>query len=280
MYRIHFLIDYMPTILITGCSSGIGKTTALLFAKKGWNVIATMRKPELVSDFDKISNIHVTKLDVTEQDQIKGVILEGIHKFGEINVLVNNAGYGLTGPFEGTSEAQIVKLFNTNLFGAMHLCKAILPHFRDKKSGTIINVTSMGGKITLPYYSLYNSTKWALEGFSEALAYEVQQFGIKIKIIEPGQIKTDFYDRSMDESLGSKFEEYANHFQKINHSYNSFLKYGSSPHLVSESIWRAATDKSNQIRYVVGWDARLYILLRKILPERLAIWIMGKAIGV
>src|SRR5215212_3491116 len=185
-------------VLITGASTGIGKETAKLFQVKNWKVAATMRSPEKADDLQRIVDIECIRLDVTESESIRTAVSQTIEQFGRIDVVVNNAGYGLVGPFEAATDEQIRRQFDTNVFGVMNVCREILPIFRDQKRGTIVNVASMGGRITFPLYSLYHATKWAIEGFSEALQYEVKQFGIKIKIIEPGPIKTDFYDRSQD----------------------------------------------------------------------------------
>ena len=211
----------MPkTILITGCSSGIGLSTVQFFAKKGWNVIATMRSPEKETELNLLSNVLVCHLDVVDSDSIKKAIEAGIMKFGKIDVLVNNAGFAVGGPFETATEEQIRKQFETNVFGLMNCTRAILPHFRNNKSGMVINVASMGGRISFPYFSLYHATKWAVDGYSESLQYELQNFGIRVKIIEPGAIKTDFYSRSQISSLDfDKSDEvsvaYSNSYKKI-----------------------------------------------------------------
>ena len=166
------------TILITGASTGIGKATAELFLEQGWNVIATMRTPK---DEQAHERKLVTRLDVLEQGSIDEAIRLGIEKFGRIDALVNNAGYGLVGTFESMSEGQIKRQFDTNVFGLMRVTKAILPHFRANKAGTLINVASMGGRLTFPFYSVYHGTKWAVDGFSESLSYELGEIGARVK---------------------------------------------------------------------------------------------------
>jgi NAD(P)-dependent dehydrogenase (short-subunit alcohol dehydrogenase family) len=187
------------TVLITGASSGIGLETALYFHARGWNVIATMRNPEkrrtLLHEKGLPDLVH---LDVMDGDSIRVAIGHALDKYQKIDVLVNNAGYAIYGPFESTTLEQIQRQFNTNVFGLMEVTRQLLPHFRQQRSGVLINVTSMGGRIGFPLYTIYNSTKWALEGFSEALQYELKPLNIKVKVIEPGVIKTDFYNRSMD----------------------------------------------------------------------------------
>ena len=183
-------------VLITGASSGIGLHTAKLFQSKDWKVAATMRAPENAAELQNIVDVECFRLDVTDVDSIKSAIAETVEKFGRIDAVVNNAGFAVVGPFEAATQEQIDRQMQTNVYGVMNVCREILPYFREQKSGIIVNVASMGGRITFPLYSIYHASKWALEGFSEALQYEVKEFGIKIKIIEPGPIKTDFYERS------------------------------------------------------------------------------------
>src|SRR5262249_25648147 len=154
--------------------------------------------PERAGDLFKLPNVACLRLDVTDTETITQAVKDAVARFGSIDVLVNNAGYGLVGPFEASTKENIERQFNTNLFGLMETTRAILPHFREKRNGVLINVASMGGRITFPLYSLYHATKWAVEGYSESLQHELLPFNIRVKIIEPGPIKTDFYDRSMD----------------------------------------------------------------------------------
>jgi len=185
-------------VLITGASSGIGNESAKLFQSKNWKVAATMRSPEKAEDLQRIVDIACIRLDVTDPESIRSAIKESLEKFGRIDAVVNNAGYGLVGPFEAATDEQIERQFQTNVFGLMNVCREILPYFREQKRGFIVNVASLGGRVSFPFYSIYNSTKWAVEGFSEALRYELEPLHIRVKIIEPGPIKTDFYDRSQD----------------------------------------------------------------------------------
>lgn len=259
----------MKTVFITGSSSGIGKSTAKLFQSKGWNVIATMRSPQNETELQKLPNVIVEKLDVTNKSDIKTAIKNGIKRFGKIDVIVNNAGYGLTGIFETATEEEILRQFNTNVFGIFNVIRAILPHFRENRDGTIINVTSMGGKLTVPFYSLYHSTKFAVEGFSDSLQFELKPFNIRVKLIEPGPIKTDFYGRSMNTTNKTIIPDYAklieNGMPKMEDSGIS----GASPEVVAKTIWRAANDKSYRMRYISDNIARILLFLRFILPDRI-----------
>ena len=197
----------MKTVLITGASTGIGKATAIYFAEKGWNVVATMRNINSL-DLCNYPNIIKLKLYVNDNKSISDAINSSIETFGKVDVIINNAGYAAAGAFECASQEQIKKQFDVNVFGLMNVTRAILPHFRKNNSGTIINLASVAGHAGFPTFTLYNSTKFAVEGFSEALQYELRQFNIKVKIVEPGPIKTDFYDRSMDKIENPEITEY------------------------------------------------------------------------
>jgi len=155
------------TILITGCSTGLGKTAALHFADKGWNVVATMRRPQESTHFADCPNVLVTRLDVQDSASISAAIDAGIARFGKIDALVNNAGFGLFGVFETLPIEKVKEQFDVNVFGVMDVTRAILPHFRRNKAGLILNISSGAGVFTLPALSLYCASKFALEGFSE-----------------------------------------------------------------------------------------------------------------
>ncbi|HRE74838.1 MAG TPA: SDR family oxidoreductase [Flavobacteriales bacterium] len=256
----------MKTVLITGTSSGIGKSTVKLFHQKGWNVIATSRNPEKEKDLKEDDRLMITALDVTKPSGIQEAISKGIARFGKIDVLVNNAGYGLVGPFEAATDEQIRRQFDTNVHGIFNTTQLILPHFREKKSGVIINVASVGGQITFPLYSLYHSTKWAVEGFSESLHYELREHGIRIKIIEPGPIKTDFYDRSQDLMKKDGLNAYDAFVSKTFPVLQKFGANASGPEIVAAKIYRAATDGRKKLRYPVGGGAGAVLFLRRILP--------------
>lgn len=268
------------TILITGSSTGIGRLTALYFQEKGWNVAATMRTPSKEQELNRFKNVICPKLDVTDIESIKTAIQETIDKFGDIDVIVNNAGYGLSGAFEGATEEQIKKQFDTNVFGVMSVIREILPHFRKNKKGVIINVSSMGGRITFPLYSLYHSSKWALEGFSESLQYELAPFNIKVKIIEPGAIKTDFYDRSADFSKPSNTTDYDSYVEKLNKEFAKTGQNGAKPIEVAKVIYNAATDNSSKLRYTSGLDAAALTNVRKFMPDNVFIKIVKTALKI
>jgi NAD(P)-dependent dehydrogenase (short-subunit alcohol dehydrogenase family) len=252
------------TILITGASSGIGKETAKYFHLKGWNVVATMRNPENETELTQLENVLVTKLDVLNLESISQAISKGIQQFGGIDVLLNNAGYGAYGPLESFPRENILRQFNTNVIGLLDVTRAILPHFREHRKGIIMNVSSMGGKMTFPLGSLYHGTKFAVEGISESLRYEVEQFGGKVKIIEPGAIATDFAGRSFDFNNDEKLDAYQNIVTKIMSAFPQMIKNAAPTSVVTEVIYRAATDGTNQLRYMAGKDAKMFNLFNKL----------------
>jgi NAD(P)-dependent dehydrogenase (short-subunit alcohol dehydrogenase family) len=247
------------TIFITGASSGLGKDIAMLFASKGWNVIATMRKPEDGSVLAALPNVLVTRLDVLDLDSITAAVDAGIARFGTIDVLVNNAGYGAYGPLESFSREKMLRQFNTNVIGLLDVTRALLPHFRQYKSGIIINVSSIGGKMAFPLGSLYHGTKFAVEGISESLNYEVAQFGGKVKIIEPGAIATDFAGRSLDFSNDESLAAYQPIIGKIMAALPALYQNASPASLIADTIFEAATDGKAQLRYTAGEDAAVFV---------------------
>lgn len=254
-------------VLLTGASSGIGLETAKLFQSKNWKVAATMRSPEKCEELCRIADIECFRLDVTEQEEIDSVIAAVKGRFGRIDVLVNNAGYGLLGPFEAATDEQIERQFQTNVFGLMMMTRALLPYFREQRRGHIVNVASVGGRVTFPFSSLYNSTKWAVEGFSESLKYELDPFNVKVKLIEPGPIKTDFYSRSKDIAKRSELTAYDEAWTRYERNMASAGESAPDGQAVAEAIYLAATDGSDRIRYTVNTKGLL--TLRRILPDGL-----------
>lgn len=253
----------MSTILITGASSGIGRETARYFWEKGWNVIATMRSPERETEFAGQERMLVTKLDVTRNDTIQSAVQEGIRTFGKIDVLLNNAGYAAIGAFEAATEAQIKRQFDVNVLGVLHTTQALLPHFRQSGGGTVINVSSVGGRVAFPLLSLYHASKWAIEGFSESLFYEMAAHQIKVKLVEPGNVATDFTGRSLDLLTDTSLDAYASYTETVlQKQMNSFDVHASEPKLIAETIFEAATDPSDRFRYLVGADAHFLMDLR------------------
>ena len=180
------------TILITGTSSGIGRATALYFAERGWNVAATMRNPRMADPVLQHPQISLFALDVTNADSIAQAITDSLNRYKKIDVLLNNAGYGLFGAAEEVTDEQIDRQIATNLTGSIQVIRAALPHLRRQGGGRIVQVSSEGGQIAYPNFSLYHATKWGIEGFVESVAKEVAPFGIDFVIVEPGPTSTQF----------------------------------------------------------------------------------------
>lgn len=253
----------IKTILITGASSGIGKATALYFQAQGWNVVATMRNPDAAVELKQLDNVLIVPMDVLDVDSIEHAVSLGINHFGTIDVLLNNAGYGAYGPLESFKREQILRQFNTNVIGLLDVTRAILPHFRAHQKGIIINISSIGGKITFPLGSLYHGTKFAVEGISESLHYEVEQFGGQVKIVEPGMIATDFAGRSFDFSNDENMPEYQKIVGALMNAMPIMSQNASPATVVAKVIFEAATDGKNQLRYTAGEDAKVLLANRQ-----------------
>ena len=256
----------MKTILITGTSSGIGKETAILFAQKGWKVVATMRDQEHLSLFTNIENITTYVLDVTDKKSIKSCIKQVIQDVGKIDVIVNNAGIYTTNPLELTSDETIDQVVETNIKGLLYTTKTILEHFRENKSGIIVNISSIAGRVTFPFQSIYHTSKWAIEGFSESLYYELKPFNIKVKVIEPGMVKTSIYNSVLDFA----FEEYPLGYQANFKKWHRYLmknfKNGYLPELDAKTIYKAVNSNSSRLRYTTDFTTKMAFILRSLFP--------------
>ncbi len=239
------------TIFITGASTGLGKATAKLFQSKGWNVIATMRNPEKETELSQLENVTLLPLDVTNPEQIKTTVAKAI-ALHPVNVVFNNAGYGLMGALEALSDEQVLKQVNTNLLGVIRVTQAFIPYFREKKSGLFISTTSMGGFLTFPLHSIYHATKFAVEGWSEGMSFELGLHHIGIKTVAPGGIATDFLGRSLDKSSNTAYQEIED---KLFGLVDVMMESASSAQQIAEVVYEAATDGKDQIRYVAGADA-------------------------
>jgi len=240
------------TIFITGASSGLGKSTAKLFQSKGWRVIATMRNPEKETELNKLKDVILLPLDVTQQEQITSTI-EKVTNLYLVDVVMNNAGYGLIGVLESLNDEQIQRQITTNLLSVIRISKAFTSHFRERKSGMFINITSTFGLIGFPTCSIYSATKFAVDGFSESMAYELAQFGIQIKIIAPGGMQTDFAVRSMELGQHNAYEKLTSEVSK-GYSAEKISNY-TKVEDIAEIVYQSATDGKNQLRYVAGNDA-------------------------
>jgi NAD(P)-dependent dehydrogenase (short-subunit alcohol dehydrogenase family) len=253
------------TIFITGTSSGIGRDTALYFAARGWNVAATMRDPVKADPRLKHPQISSFALDVTNADSIAGAIAETLNRYKKIDVLLNNAGYGLFGPIEAIGGQQIQQQFATNLFGLIGVTQQIIPVMRGAGEGLIINVSSIIGRMALPYASSYIATKFAVEGLSESIRYELEPFNIRLKIVEPGSINTEFGKGSKQTAVSDPYRASMAKFLAVFTRSNSA---GAKPEEVAKVIYLAANDPSNRLRYLAKPGP--FYRMNRILPD--AVW--------
>ena len=248
--------------IVTGSSSGIGYATSLLLARNRFHTYATMRNIEKSADIQEIANkerlpLQVIQLDVNDDASIRNSIKRVERENERIDVLVNNAGYGLVGAFEDLSVEEIKSQFETNFFGVIRLTQQVLPIMRKQKSGTIVNVSSGAGRIGFPGMSAYVSSKFALEGLSESMSYELEPFGIKVVIIEPGVIRTNFKKNSVmsKKSLdNSSISPYSSIIQKIDSSISSMVEHATPPEEVAKAILHAVISNNPELRYLVGND--------------------------
>ena len=250
------------TVFITGASSGFGKESVRLFHEKGWNVVATMRSPETERELTGLSGVLVTKLDVTDETTIASAIKAALGAFGQIDVLVNNAGYGALGALEAASDEEIRRQLEVNFFGLIAVTRAVLPGMRAHRSGVIVNVSSMGGRITFPFSTLYHATKFAVEGLTESLQYELNPIGIRTKIIEPGGYKTEFAGRSLSAFGAGNLTDYQQSWDRFTAKLGEW-SFSENIREVADVIYQAATDGSDQLRYPVGQDAVQLLQLRQ-----------------
>lgn len=254
------------TVLITGASSGIGLETVQYFANKGWNVAATMRTPGKEAQLAERANIRFFRLDVTDEASIDQAVKEAINTFGDIDVVVNNAGYAAIGALEAATYDDYYKQFDTNVFGIIRVMQVILPYFRQRRKGLFINLSSIGEAVGSPFASLYHGTKWAVGGMTESLMYELSLYNIQVKLIMPPAVKTDFFGRSMNFMKKEGVEGYDKAFEGSMYRNPEMIeKYGIEPVKVAKAIYKAATDGRKKLRYPVG-PAKAVLAARWIIP--------------
>jgi NAD(P)-dependent dehydrogenase (short-subunit alcohol dehydrogenase family) len=259
--------------LVTGSSSGIGYETSLLLARNGFHTCATMRNTEKSESLRKIAEkeklpINFLQLDVTDDDSVDRAIGEIEKELGKIDVLINNAGYSLVGGFEDLAPDEIRQQFETNLFGAIRVIQKVLPSMRARRNGIIVNISSGAGIVGFPCMSGYVSTKFALEGLSESIAYELLPFGIKVIIIEPGVIKTDFVRNSVTAQRAlNETSAYFDVLGKIRENLVLMQEHATSPVIVAKVIFDAINHREPNLRYVVGNDIAMVAEAKRNMPD-------------
>lgn len=256
--------------LVTGASSGIGEATALKLQKIGYTVYAAARRAQRMEHLT-LSGIHPLAMDVTNEDSMQSGVKQIIDTEGRIDVLVNNAGYGSYGALEDVPLSEARNQFDVNLFGAARLMQLVLPAMRQQQSGTIVNITSMGGKIYTPLGGWYHATKFALEALSDCLRMEVEPFGINVVVIEPGGIKTEWSGIAAEKVRAvSSTGPYAAQGNAVAESLSSEAtqRRSSPPELIANTIAKAVTARRPKARYAVGYGAKPLIFLHGILPNR------------
>jgi len=250
------------SILITGASTGIGRATAKLFHDEGWQVAATMRIPADAPDWMRGDRFEVLPLDVIDQTSIDVAIEKTIAAFGKIDVTFANAGYGLNGPIEGATEEQMKRQYDVNVLGVARTIKGVAPHMRDRGAGVILVTSSIGGRIGMPLSPFYISSKHAVEGLIESARFELLPFGIQLKLIEPGGIKTDFSKRS---AAWTDHPAYADAIAGGKKMSVDILEGAPEPESVAKVVMKAANDTSSRLRYLAKPGP--YIAMYKTLPD-------------
>ncbi len=253
------------TVLITGASSGIGEATARHFLAAGWNVAACMRSPARHSFDADSAHLAVLRMDVTDEASIASATEAAMQRFGAIDVLVNNAGYALLGPLEGLSATQLRRQLETNLVGLVAVTQHVLPGMRARRTGVIVNIASIGGRMGFPFAAAYHATKFAVEGLSESMRFELQAHGIRVKVIEPGPIRTNFLGGSAEWAGHEAYAVEMAKFRTMSDRLNATLP---TPGRVAAVVFRAATDGSDRLRYPAA--AGPFPLLHRLLPD--ALW--------
>jgi NAD(P)-dependent dehydrogenase (short-subunit alcohol dehydrogenase family) len=259
-------------VLITGCSSGIGYATAERLAADGWKVYATARRPETIEDL-KAKGCETLALDVTDEASMQAAVHAVTEKEGAVGVLVNNAGYSQSGAVETVPLDEVRRQFETNVFGLTRMCQLVLPGMREQRYGKIVNISSMGGRLTFPGGGFYHGSKYAVEALSDALRFEVKGFGVDVILVEPGLITTKFGDAAVATVTHEDDGPYA-HFNRsvsklTENAYNGpMAKLGSGPEAVANTIAKALRAGRPKARYLVTASAHLLVNQRRIVPDR------------
>jgi len=259
----------VPTILITGVSTGIGRAAAERFARASWRVIGTVRDVARASQEPWPDGVSLEALDLDVPGSAAALAERVLAEYGCPDVVLSNAGMLQFGPLEDVSAVELERLFRVNVFGQLELIRALLPAMRERGSGTIANVTSLGGRMTFPFFSAYNASKWAMEGLSEGLWHELKPFGIRVKAIEPGFVETAIWGKVLPDSDDALPGSPAYRpYVRAMRSFETAITNRTTPELAAEEVWRAIADPSDRLRYPISAYARPILAARRLLGER------------
>ncbi len=266
------MTDRTRTVLITGCSSGIGEATAARLARSGWSVFATARKPETLDGL-AAAGCHTLALDVTNEDSMSAAVNAVLSESGRIDALVNNAGYSQSGAVETLDLDDVRRQFETNVFGLMRMCQLVLPSMREQRAGRIVNISSMGGRLVFPGGGAYHATKYAVEALSDALRFEVAGFGVQVVLVEPGLITTNFENAAVASMEGNDDGPYAEFNAEVAKTTKEVYagpmrRLGGGPESVARVIEKSLTARRPRIRYTVTPSAALSIRSRNLMGAR------------
>jgi NADP-dependent 3-hydroxy acid dehydrogenase YdfG len=270
------MADVSKAVLITGCSTGIGRETAKHLAERGWNVYATARRPETIADLEA-EGCKTLALDVNDEASMAAAVKAVQDAEGAVGVLVNNAGYSQSGAIEDVSMDDVRRQFETNVFGLVRMCQLVLPGMRDQGWGKIVNVSSMGGRLTFPGGGFYHATKYSVEAISDALRFEVRGFGVDVAIIEPGLIRTSFGDTAAhgvgaatsDDGPYAGFNAAVAKATKEVYEDGPLAKLGGGPEKVARAIEKAISKRRPRTRYKVTPSARMAMGMRRLSTDRM-----------
>ena len=275
------------TLLITGATSGIGRHAALHLAKKGHRVFAAGRNPQALEALRAEAaglDLHALSLDVTDDASIRAAVVEVDRVTGGYGLdgLVNNAGFGMTVPVADLSDADLRAQFETNVFGLMAMTRAFLPAMRARRAGRIVNISSVGGRLTLPFLGGYNASKYAVESLSDALRRELRAFGIRVSLVEPGVIRTDFTRRSMDgmAAYRSADSDYAAVYERADELEKLSDKMASGPAVVTAAVESALLSRWPAARYVVPFSSKIFLAMAALMPTRMVDFVMRQMFGL
>lgn len=259
-------------VLVTGASSGIGRAIALFLSEQGYRVYGTSRKPRTSSDE---TSFQMIPLDVTDEKSVQHAVDMVVQKEGSIDILINNAGMGIAGPVEETKPEEAYRQFDTNFFGVLRMCRAVVPIMRRQKHGMIINIGSVAGLVSIPFQAMYSASKYAVEAMTEALRIEVKPFGIRVALVEPGDTKTGFTDNRIF-TEAARNSSYGERFAKSIQAMAVSEQKGPNPMVVAKVVARVMKRHNPPVRVIVGLDYKLVGFLKRVLPARLVEFIVTK----